>query len=149
MTHRHRSRVVRAAWLLGALAVAAAAAGVVLGGPMLVAGAVVAAAAAVATGALAVRTESAGRTALAVQRGELDVELDRRLAVVRDGHDAGVALLQARIQRADRDRQQLELALQMAMIRRTPAREGRSGLHGVDLDQSGRDVAQVRLDRAS
>jgi hypothetical protein len=109
----------------------------------------VAAAAAVATGALAVRTESAGRTALAVQRGELDVELDRRLAVVRDGHDAGVALLQARIQRADRDRQQLELALQMAMIRRTPAREGRSGLHGVDLDQSGRDVAQVRLDRAS
>jgi hypothetical protein len=151
MNHRHRSKVVRLAWLLGAIAVVAAVAGVALGGPVLVAGAVLAAGAAVGAGVLAVRTEANGRFALAVQRTTLDAELDRRLALVHDGHDAGVALLRARVQRADRDRQQLELALQMAMLRRDDAARGDapSGLNGVHRDEAGVDVTEIRLDRAS
>lgn len=151
MNHRHRSRVVRVAWLLAALAVVAVAAGLVVGGTALGVAAVTAAGAAVGAALLARRTETQGRVALASQRTELDTELDRRLTLVREGHDAGTALLQARVQRADRDRQQLELALQMAMLRREgPHRGGdASGVHGLDRDQVGGDVTSIRLDRAS
>jgi hypothetical protein len=151
MSHRHRSRVVRVAWLLGGLAVAAVAAGLVLGGPALAVAAVTAAVAAVGAAVLARRTETRGRVALASQRSELDAELDRRLALVREGHDAGTALLQAQVERADRDRQQLELALQMAMLRRESPRRGAhsSAVHAVDRDEVGGDVTSIRLDRAS
>jgi hypothetical protein len=150
MNHRHRSRVVGVARLLAALAVVAVGAGVVVGGSALAAAAVVAAVVAVGAAVLAVRVEARGRAALAAQRSALDGELDRRLARARRGHDAGVAVLRSRIEAGDRDRQQLELALQVAMLRREPEdrRAPAGGRSGGEPDRAGAKVATVHLHRA-
>jgi hypothetical protein len=122
MTHRHRSRFAPAAWLLGVVAVAAVASGLMVGGVALTVGAVMAGAAAVAACVLLLRSEAAARVALGQQRLALDATLDHRLAVQRSSADATVTALRARVDRGERDRRQLEIAVQMAMLRREPER---------------------------
>jgi hypothetical protein len=120
MNHRHRSRYVRAAWLLGLLAVVAAVTG------MLVAGAetpalVVTTLGAVAACALVLRVEVDARARLAHQRLHLDAALDRRLDAAWRNADRALAAVEAKVDRSERDRRQLEIALQMAMLRREAA----------------------------
>jgi hypothetical protein len=122
MTHRHRSRFALAAWLLGVVAVVAAATGLVVGGGALTVATLVTAAAAVAACVLLVRSQSAARAALGQQRLALDATLDHRLAVQRSSADAALTALRARVDRSERDRRQLEIAVQMAMLRREPGR---------------------------
>jgi hypothetical protein len=126
MNHRHRSRFASAAWLLGVVAVAAVAAGLAVGGVALTTAALVAAAAAVAACVLLLRSEAAARVALGRQRLALDATLDQRLAVQRTSADATVTALRARVDRSERDRRQLEIAVQMAMLRREPERTSRA-----------------------
>jgi hypothetical protein len=153
MDRRHRSGPTRIARLCAVVAVAVVGAGIVIGGPVLPAAAAAAAVAAVVAAVAAVRLERAARADLARQRAALDAELDQRLARLHDAQDGVLAALRGRLRQAGRDRDQLEMALQMALLRRDggdrrTASEG-SGVHGVELDTVRRDVSGVRLDRAS
>jgi hypothetical protein len=144
MNHRHRSRYARAAWLLGVLAVLAGATGLLVAGAGLPA-LLVSTLAAVAACVLVLRLEVDARSRLAQQRGQLDVELDRRLDVARRSAGSALAAVETRVERSERDRRQLEIALQMAMLRREPG----PGSDRAALDQVRGSGQQRRADQAA
>lgn len=136
---------------LALVAVAAVAAGLVVGGWAVSAAAVVAATCSVGAAVLAVRLQRSSRTALAEQRTLLDAELDRRLDQAHRTHDTVTAALRRRLTQSERDQGQLELALGMALVRRDGENGRRPGSDVDRVDGHGlrRDAESVGLDRAS
>lgn len=149
MDRRHRSRAVLAARLLATAAVVVVGLGLALGGWALAGAAVAAAGATVGAAVATGRLDRSARVDMAQQRVTLDQELDRRLDRAHEAHDGVVTVLQSRLRQADRDRGQLQLALEMAIVRRSADPDPGSRVHGLHVDGVRGDVPGVRLDRAS